>query len=60
MKLLVNNINDLLSGYFIHVKQKHEHSTYHALKHRPDLNIICPHSWNTKRKIVKQLYVQYY
>ena len=57
-KLLLDNINEILDGNFIHTPQDHSKHTYYKLKDRPDFNIICPNSWDTKRKVVKRLYIE--
>tara|TARA_B100000941_G_C28416036_1_gene506144 strand:- start:207 stop:812 length:606 start_codon:yes stop_codon:yes gene_type:complete len=59
-ELLLNNIDNLLYGNFTPIPQNHSNHTSFKLKDRPDFKIICPDSWNTKRKEVKRLYIENY
>jgi pseudaminic acid synthase len=53
IKLLNNNILRIIDNKYTLIKQNDNLATYHELKDRPDLNVICPLGWNTKIKDIK-------
>ena len=60
IELILNNFNNLINCNFTLTPQDHSKHTYYELKDRPDFDIICPKSWDTKRKDVKELYIKHY
>ena len=53
--LFIENWDSIKNNKLIPIKQNEDIMTKHLLKDRPNLNIILPYGWNT-RKIAKYLY----
>jgi methionyl-tRNA formyltransferase len=60
IELILKHFNNLINCNFTVKPQDHSKHTYYELKDRPDFNIICPNSWDTKRKEVKELYIKHF
>jgi len=60
IELVLKNFNNLINCNFSTTPQDHSNKTYHEFKNRPDFDIICPNSWDTKIKTVKELYTKHF